>query len=322
MSKSLCSSNLYKKFLMVTSQKYSALSLSQISPSPLSHDSISRWLSTAKCQPKDIWRVVKPKVLNTKGVLIFDDSIIDKTRSKKIGLTKWQYSGTRHDIIRGIGVLNAIWNINTTKNYYPIDFRIYDPPEDNKTKNHHLREMVNLAFKRGLKPECVVADSWYSSLKNLKCIRDKDWFWVMGLKKNRKVNRNQDLKDLDIPKTGLEVHLKGYGFIHVFKFASKNGRIDYIGTNIPKPNIKTIRSYVKQRWSIEVYHRELKQTCGLESCMARTSRAQRNHIALSVLCWLDLNERRVLDGISLYKQQWNVVKYSIANQLRIEMARC
>ncbi|WP_155066466.1 hypothetical protein [Piscirickettsia salmonis] len=27
-----------------------------------------------------------------------------------------------------------------------------------------------------------------------------------------------------------------------------------------------------------LYHRELKQTCGIERCQARTGRAQRNHI--------------------------------------------
>nr|WP_281181168.1 transposase [Candidatus Arsenophonus triatominarum] len=32
------------------------------------------------------------------------------------------------------------------------------------------------------------------------------------------------------------------------------------------------------RWSVEVYHREVKQNCGIERCQARTSRAQRNHI--------------------------------------------
>ncbi|MCZ6919807.1 MAG: transposase [Rickettsia endosymbiont of Ixodes persulcatus] len=43
------------------------------------------------------------------------------------------------------------------------------------------------------------------------------------------------------------------------------------------------------RWSIEFYHRELKQTCGIERCQARTGRAQRNHICLAVFdCKNDL----------------------------------
>lgn len=53
MSKSLCSKDLYCTFLRVTSQRYSALSLSEVSPIELSHDSISRWLVNANCQPTD-----------------------------------------------------------------------------------------------------------------------------------------------------------------------------------------------------------------------------------------------------------------------------
>nr|WP_222703435.1 transposase [Candidatus Arsenophonus triatominarum] len=36
------------------------------------------------------------------------------------------------------------------------------------------------------------------------------------------------------------------------------------------------------RWSVEVYHREVKQNCGIERCQARTSRAQRKIIFFSL----------------------------------------
>jgi len=41
----------------------------------------------------------------------------------------------------------------------PFDYRIYQPPQDGKTKNDHFREMLFSAKQRGLKPEIVVADS-------------------------------------------------------------------------------------------------------------------------------------------------------------------
>ncbi|MCZ6919226.1 MAG: hypothetical protein O7C60_02155 [Rickettsia endosymbiont of Ixodes persulcatus] len=44
---------------------------------------------------------------------------------------------------------------------------------------------------------------------------------------------------------------------------------------------------------LSFYHRELKQTCGIERCQARTGRAQRNHICLAVFAWLDMNKRRI-----------------------------
>jgi hypothetical protein len=133
MSRSLCSKDLYCAFLRVTSQRYSALSLSEVSPINLSHDSISRWLEEEKCQPKDIWKSAKKHILGTKGVLIADDTVLNKSRSEKIELVRWQYSGTEHDIVKGIGMLNFLW-VNANDEVCPMDVRIYEPKEDGKQK--------------------------------------------------------------------------------------------------------------------------------------------------------------------------------------------
>jgi len=197
MSKSLCFKDLYCTFLRVTTQRYSALSLSEVSPVELSHDSISRWLSEANCQPRDIWNEAKCHVLGSSGIIAADETVLNKNRSRKIGLVRWQYSGTEHDIIRGIGMLNFLW-IDSKNEVCPMDFKIYEPKEDRKTKNEHFREMLRLAKGRGVKPEAVVADSWYSSLDNTKYIRDLGWNWVMGLRKNRIINRGEKLGKVNI----------------------------------------------------------------------------------------------------------------------------
>ena len=171
----------------------------------------------------------------------------------------------------------------------------------------------------GVKPEAVIADSWYSSLDNLKCVRDYGWNFVMGLRKNRVVNKNQKLCDLDIPDEGLRIHLRGYGWITVFRFVSTDRRTDYIGTNLEDPTREQISALVKKRWEIEVFHRGLKQTCGLEQCQARTSRAQRNHIVLSVLTWIKQAALRKQCNISFYQQQWNTIKDAIAAQMKYEV---
>ncbi|WP_222703373.1 transposase [Candidatus Arsenophonus triatominarum] len=91
--------------------------------------------------------------------------------------------------------------------------------------------MLTLAKKRGIIPEAVVMDAWYSSLDNLKSIRSHGWVWVTMLRKNRIVNHNKQLNKLDISKEGIPIHLRGYGWVTVFKFTAKNGHIDYIVTN-------------------------------------------------------------------------------------------
>lgn len=314
----LCSRELYCSFLTVTAQRYSALTLSDISPVSLSHDAVSRWLIDATCQPKDIWEKAKQCVVGRKGVLIADDTVLNKSRSAKMELVQWQYSGTEHDIVRGIGMVNFVWADSETREMIPVDYRIYHPPEDGKTKNEHVQEMATKAKERHMDVEAIVMDAWYSSLNNLKHMRDLGWVWVAGLRKNRVVNREEKLGDMKIPDEGIRLHLRGYGWIRVFRFVATNGRTDYFGTNMENSTRKDVERLVKIRWSVEVYHRELKQTCGLERCQSRTGRSQRNHIGLSVLSWIRKATRRSVTNLSMYQQQWNIIKHSVAQSLKQE----
>ena len=321
MTKSKCSRSLYCSFLEVTSSRFSALSLSEVAPESqtLSHDSISRWLSTAKVQPKDLWDVSSKEVKDKSGILVFDDVVINKSRSQKMELVNWQYSGSDKGVVKGIGVVNALWQ-TSQEDYTPIDYRIWNPPDDGKTKNDHFREMLCTAKSRGLEPEMVVADSWYSSLKNLKCVRSHGWDWVMGLRGNRLVNKPLiQLRELDIPNEGLVVHLKGYGWIKAFRFESKNGRTDYVGTSCLDMTTEQIKVYFERRWSIEVMHRELKQTCDFGRCQANAGRAGRNHIVLSFVALVRKHRRRRYDSTTPYQQDWEIIKPGIQNALTLAM---
>nr|WP_063654484.1 transposase [Candidatus Arsenophonus triatominarum] len=133
----------------------------------------------------------------------------------------YQYSGNEHDVIAGIGLVNLLWHNLTTVGSIPIDYRIYDKDSDGKTKNTHFSEMLALAKKRGIIPEAVVMDAWYSSLDNLKSIRSHCWVWVTTLRKNRIVNHNKQLNKLDILEEGTPIHLRGYGWVTVSNLRPK-----------------------------------------------------------------------------------------------------
>ena len=60
----------------------------------------------------------------------------------------------------------------------PCDFRVYDKPQDGKTKKDHFQQMLQKAKKRGFAPECVLMNSWYAGLENLKRIRDLGWLFL------------------------------------------------------------------------------------------------------------------------------------------------
>jgi Transposase DDE domain len=322
MSRHKCTKDIYKAFLQASSVRYSGLALSEVSPEPLSHDSASRWLQSQSFRPRGIWDLACAYVnLHEKCWLICDDTILDKNRSQKIELVHKQYSGNVHGVIAGIGLVNLLWHGLECDTSIPIDYRVYDKETDGKTKNDHFREMILLAKKRGITPEGVVMDAWYSSLGNLKAVRDAGWVWVAGLRKNRIVNRADVLENLDIPDEGLKVHLRGYGWITVFRFVAKTGRTDYIGTNRENPTREAIEYIMKIRWDVEVYHRELKQTCGIERCQARTGRAQRNHIFMAIAAWIEKHQRRCCEAITFYRQDWEVIKGAIAFEMRRILCR-
>ena len=316
MSRHKCTKSIYTSFLQATSNRYSGLALSEVSPIPFSHDSANRWLNSCSFRPSGIWDLSKP-LINIKDpcLLVGDDTVLDKHRSEEIDLVHYQYSGNTHDVIAGIGLVNLVWYGLENKEFIPVDYRVYNKDTDGKTKNDHFRDMLKLAQDRGLNPDAVVMDAWYSSMDNLKAIRSMGWIWVMGLKKNRKVNRGETLEKLHIPDEGLQVHLRGYGWITVFRFVAKNGRTDYIGTNMENPSRDRIETIIKARWKIEVYHRELKQTCGLERCQSRTGRAQRNHIFLAISAWIQKFKRRAVEGVSFYQQKWDVIKNDLSREM-------
>ena len=177
--------------------------------------------------------------------------------------------------------------------------------------------MIRCGVRRSV---LAVAIGWYSSLANLKSIRSHGWDWVMGLRSNRLVNKpHVQINTLDIPDEGLIVHLKGYGWIKLFRFVTKHGRTDYIGTSKLDLSREQVKQYFERRWSVEVLHRELKQTCGFARCMANTGRAQRNHIGLSLLTWIRKHKRRQQDSQSMYQQNWEVIKPAIAMALAAQL---
>ena len=144
----------------------------------------------------------------------------------------------------------------------------------------------------------------------------------MGLKSNPLVNKPHiRLDKLDIPDAGLKVHLKGYGWVMVFRFEGKNGRTDYIGTSRLDLTKEQVKAYFGRRWSIEVVHRELKQTCGFTRCQANSGRAGRNHISLSFIALVRKHLRRRLNQTTSYRQNWNVIKPAIQHALSAAMER-
>ena len=304
----------YIEYLISTSDNYTCSNLAEHLDG-VSHDAVSDYLQRDQLTPRSLWERVKPLLKDSPtAYLLVDDSVQNKQYSRQIELVKRQYSGAEHGLVRGIGVVNLVYSDGEV--FYPIDYRIYAPEQDGKSKNEHFREMLlNAKSDKSLQAKTILFDSWYAGVDNLKLIVRLGMMFVTTLKSNRMVSLTPEsgyvhLQDLvwtaEQLEHGLSIKLKELPFrVQLFKVVATNGDIDWIITNHPEGTMTThtIQTENAVRWQIEQLHRELKQLTGSEKCECRKARSQRNHIGACYHAWFALRQRATQLGHSLYAVQ-------------------
>jgi len=317
---SKCTDFDYINFLIAASNVYScteaARCYSSATDAP-SHDCFTHLLQKQPSDTEPLWDEVSKFVTPKEGFLIADDTVLDKPYSEKIDFVRRQWSGKHHRTVKGIGLITLVWTDG--KVVLPIDFRIYNIEEDNKTKNDHFRDMLDKAEERGFKPKYVVFDIWYASIKNLKAIEKKKWHFLTRLKSNRLVNpyntENMNLENVEIPPEGIVVHLKKYGFIKVFRIVPTDGDTQYWATDVLDMDEPTRKDLSSKSWKIEEYHRGIKQFCGIEKCQARKKESQRAHILFSLRAFLRLEVQRIRKGISWFESKTKIHRVAATTYL-------
>lgn len=308
-----------------------------------SHDAVSDYLRREKLTPRGLFEVVAPLLDDSpEAYLIVDDSVQDKRYSQKIELVRLQYSGAVHGLVRGIGVINLLHVSADENDFYPIDYRIYDPDGDGKTKNGHFREMlIRAKSDKQIKARTLLFDAWYASMDNLKLIHRMDMFFVTTLKSNRLVSLSKETGFNHLQtihwtaeqlNTGILVKLKDLPFlVRLFKIVSPNGDVEWLITNrntMPSQDgnsegdgqrpitAQDVQHANAVRWKIEQLHREVKQLVGTEKCQCRKARSQRNHLACCYQAWLSLKIAAKQAGVTLYAARASLFRDYLRNQLR------
>jgi Transposase DDE domain len=327
--------NLYCHYMMNTAINYTGTYLSE-HHEELSHDSVTRFLRKSKLKPSMIWEEAKKViVLSEQGYIIVDDTVLDKSYSRKIEGVKRQYSGNAHGLILGIGVVNLLYYNPELNRYWLIDIRIYDDPRDGKTKLDHVNEMLSLARERGVNYKTVLMDTWYATAQIMVRLNHEQTLFYCPIKVNRLVDdtggknpykavdklewTEQELKmgkTIKIWKTSKHMKVK------LFRVTISTNRTDYIITN--DVNQVSANEALKQssiRWKIEQLHREEKQLTGIEKCQARKNRSQRNHIVCAALVWLFMSNAAHLQAITIYQYKNNLWKNYLTTQLKNQIPK-
>ena len=101
-----------------------------------------------------------PSIERRSGVLVLDDTTLDKPYARPMERVSRHWSGKHHQVVQDINLVSLVWTIGPGAVRLPCDFRIYHKTPDGPTQNDHFRQRLTPADQHGFAPEMVLFDSW------------------------------------------------------------------------------------------------------------------------------------------------------------------
>ena len=320
----------YCQYLLSSQDNYTQTNLAN-HIKKCSHDTINRYLKAEKVTPRLLWENVKEQVeISGNAKIIFDDTVLDKRFSNEIELVRRQYSGNEHKVIKGIGVVNCVYVNPETEKFWIIDYRIYEPDGDGKSKINHVEDMIKgIVYHKNLPFSTVLMDSWYATKKLMCLIDDLGKKYYCPLKRNRLVDDTNGqegykrIENLNWTKTegvkGKTIKVKGFpndNKVKLFRVFVSTNKTEYIVTNDrSQDSTNDVKKKCSIRWKIEEFHREIKQLTGIEKCQCRKARLQRNHIGAAMLVWLKLKQLAYQTSSTIYSLKKGLLCDYLKNEL-------
>jgi|SRR6476646_3178609 len=121
-------------------------------------------------------------------------------------------------------------------------------------------------------------------------------------------------------KSGKLIKLRGFPKdkkVKLFRVIVSTDKTEYVVTNdLSQDSTNDTQKVCAVRWKIEQFHREVKQTTGIEACQCRKQRIQRNHIACALLVWTRLRQLAEAMGTTVYQLKMRLLSNYLIEQLK------
>ena len=342
--------DLYTDYLISSSGGLTtSVGMSKMLNGELSHDQITRFLAKGNYDSKYLWQQVKPMVqelTNSKEeiVLSFDDSIEEKYYSDPSELICWHYDHVFNRSVKGVNFLTALVNVAGMRLPCAVEFVKKDKwvtdaktgkqkRQSTKTKNELYREML-LKCNTNFRFDYVANDSWYSSVENMKLIKEELCVnFVMALKANRKValsledknaNNYISIESLQPGQQTVEIWLEELDFPlllvkQVFKNEDDTVGELYLACSDLSLSYERITTIYKRRWGVEEYHKSVKSNVGFAKSPTHTIKTQTNHFILSILAYTKLEwlkERNQMNHFAMKTKIYQAALKAAYNELK------
>ena len=321
--------DLYSDYLISSFGQTTATGLARLLDGTVSHDQITRFLAKTDYTSRELWHLVKPKVRQIEsaeeGILIFDDTIIEKPHTDENDIVCWHYDHSKGCNVKGVAILNCLYNGGgytlpiafeiVQKDIYYIDEEAQAlKRRSDLTKNELLRAMLEQCRQNQIKYKYVVTDSWFCAKENLEAIKLKyKKEFVCAIKSNRLVALSladkkrgnfQRIDSLDLEEGVVRrVYLKGLSFeVGLIRqvFTNEDGSSGelYLVTSDTTLSHDDIIAIYQRRWKVEEYHKSLKQNTAAGRSPTKTVRTQSNHFFVSIYAFFKLECLALADGLN------------------------
>ena len=279
--------------------------------------------------------------------VVFDDTVLDKQFGSRIEMTRRQWSGNEHRVINGLGLVSCLYVHPGSGRCWVLDYRIFDPDSDGKTKLDHVADMRSSLRERAVPFGTVLMDSWYAT-KDLMLNIDgwkkpgagagagaEGQIFSCPLKSDRLVDDSggarpyRHVADLEWSEQELQKGklIKVRGFpkdykVQLFRVevSSRRTRAPFraavVTNDLSSDSTQSAQQACAFRWKIEEYYRELKQLTGIEQCQCRKARIQRNHIACALLVWTRLKEVAHQRHTTIYQVKFGLLHDYLVQHLK------
>jgi putative transposase len=259
--------------LIYRNTRTSCLSLAALC-SWVTHDTLNRLLHAEFPWSGRLWELLASHLVKAGGYLVLDDTTWERC-AKHSEAVSWVWSSSAGHITQGMQVVLLIW----TDGYWkiPIGMRLWRKGE--KSKIELASEMLTEAAKRGLQPNYVLFDSWYTARSLLNLIAELGWKYVARIKNNRL---------LDGESIGQKWrHRYGQATGHLKRVEQevriiKDGRRFFVSNDLEIKSAQ-VKQHYRVRQQIEETFRLLKQEFGWGGSSVRKAKAQEAHLHLGLM---------------------------------------
>ena len=313
---------------LIALNKKTISSISSSSKEEKDQSNLNRFLTESEWNENEVQdRYLKKINHQTKGKavsLIIDDSLSKKT-GKHIEETQYHKDHASNDYVFGHQIVTAL--IMCMGLLLPLFPKLYS--KKTQSKIELAKRIIEYASSK-IKISQVIMDSWYVCNEIISlCLRNG--LILIGNIKSNRVIQFEDEKDkwIKISKYYKSISRKRKCFTTIilddvtYKIHSKIIRLKKVGfvklaiskqwdeekkkwsrpfyiicTDVKKSDVYVLRQY-KKRWSIETFHKDIKQYLGLEAYQMRLKKGITRHLILVTLSYAILKLFMLCRGLKM-----------------------